>query len=526
MAPRTSGSGRATLTVMLGIGASRIFGLVREQVVAYYFGRAAAYSAFVAAYKVPNLVRVLLGEGNLSASLIPVLARGMRSGDPDEARRVARSVLGLLLVVVGVVTVAGMALARPLSWVVAPGFDPGLRLLVERLIVLLFPTVAFLVVGAWCMGVLHAHGRFFWPNFAPVFWSLASAGALVAFVGRTGMEPVYVLAWGVVAGSVLQALVELTATRAALGTLKPSAGWKDPAVRRVVALFLPMLVGTGVAQISSLVDIQIATFLGDASVATLAYAQRIYTLPLSLFGVAVAQVALPTLAHQAAAPEAGEGPPPEALRDELSRSWQRMTFLILPSTVGLVAFGRPAVSLLFERGRFAAADTTAVTWVLAAYAAGLLAYGSTRLLATAFYAFHDTRTPVRIGVLALAVNVVLGISLAWLMGTPGIALATALASALGAALLARALRRRLGSVLTPGARSRGWRMGLAAALAGLAGAVPYLWLLGRWDGWGLGPRIGWTAAVYAGIALVYFGAARGLGVAETERLARRIGLRD
>jgi putative peptidoglycan lipid II flippase len=203
-----------------------------------------------------------------------------------------------------------------------------------------------------------------------------------------------------------------------------------------------------------------------------------------------------------------------------------MAFLILPSTVGLVAFGRPAVSLLFERGRFAAADTTAVTWVLAAYAAGLLAYGSTRLLATAFYAFHDTRTPVRIGVLALAVNVVLGISLAWLMGTPGIALATALASALGAALLARALRRRLGSVLTPGARSRGWRMGLAAALAGLAGAVPYLWLLGRWDGWGLGPRIGWTAAVYAGIALVYFGAARGLGVAETERLARRIGLRD
>ena len=172
-------------------------------------------------------------------------------------------------------------------------------------------------------------------------------------------------------------------------------------------------------------NIQIATFLGDASVATLAYAQRIYTLPLSLFGVAVAQVALPALAHEAAGPGTGEGEPrPEALRDELSRSWQRMAFLILPSTVGLVAFGRPAVSLLFERGRFQAADTTAVSWVLAAYAAGLLAYGSARLLATAFYAFHDTRTPVRIGALALAVNVVLGVGLAWLMGTPGIALAT------------------------------------------------------------------------------------------------------
>ena len=519
-------SGRATLTVMLGIGASRVFGLVREQVVAFYFGRSAAYSAFVAAYKVPNLVRVLLGEGNLSASLIPVLARGMRSGDPDEARRVARSVLGLLLLVVAVVTVAGMALARPLSWVVAPGFDPGLRLLVERLIVLLFPTVAFLVAGAWCMGVLHAHGRFFWPNFAPIFWSVASAGALIAFVGRTGMEPVYVLAWGVVAGSLLQLLVQLPATRRTLGTLMPAAGWGDPAVRRVVALFLPMLLGTGVAQISSLVDIQIATFLGGASVATLAYAQRIYTLPLSLFGVAVAQVALPVLAREAAATETGQaGPPPEAVQEELSRSWRRMAFLILPSTVGLVAFGRPAVSLLFERGRFQAADTTAVTWVLAGYAAGLLAYGSARLLATAFYAFHDTRTPVRIGVLSLGVNVALGISLAWLLGTPGIALATALAAALSAALLARALRRRLGAVLTAGARAQAWRMGLAAALAGLAGALPYTWLLGRWDGWGLGPRLGWTAAVYGGIALVYLGAARGLGVVETDRLARRIGLR-
>jgi putative peptidoglycan lipid II flippase len=202
-----------------------------------------------------------------------------------------------------------------------------------------------------------------------------------------------------------------------------------------------------------------------------------------------------------------------------------MAFLILPSMVGLVAFGRPAVSLLFERGRFEAEDTTAVTWVLAAYAAGLLAYGSGRLLATAFYAFHDTRTPVRIGVLALAVNIVLGVALAWLLGTPGIALATALAAALGAVLLGRALRRRLGSILTRGARSRVWRMGLAAALAGLAGALPYAWLLDRWEAWGLGSRIGWTAALYAGIALVYFAVGRGLGAVEAGRLARGLGLR-
>ncbi len=285
------------MIVMFGIGVSRLFGLVREQVIAYFFGRAATYSAFVAAYKLPNLVRVLLGEGNLSASLIPVLAERMRTADPGEARRLAQSVLGLLLLTVGLITLAGVIAAPALAWVVAPGFGPELRALVERLIRILFPTVAFLVAGAWCMGILHVNGRFFWPNFAPLFWSVVSAGALIAFVGRVEMEPIYILAWGVVAGSCVQLLVQLPATRSVLGTLRPRKGWREPAVQRVMALFAPMMIGTGVAQLSTLIDIQIASFLTGAGVATLAYAQRLYLLPLSLFGVAIAQVALPTLAH-------------------------------------------------------------------------------------------------------------------------------------------------------------------------------------------------------------------------------------
>lgn len=514
---RRTDSGRATLVVMFGIGVSRVFGLVREQVVAYFFGRAAAYSAFVAAYKVPNLVRVLLGEGNLSASFIPVLAEAMKDDDPEAARRLSRGVLGLLLAVVGIVTLVGMLTAPALAWVVAPGFDPGLRELVERLIVLLFPTVAFMVVGAWCMGILHAHGRFFWPNFAPLFWSVVSAGALIAFVGRVDMDPVYILAWGVVAGSVVQLAVQLPATKAALGTLRPARGWRDPRVRRVVTLFLPMLLGTGVAQISTLVDIQIATFLADESVATLAYAQRLYTLPLSLFGVAIAQVALPTLAHEAV------GQPPEAVRAELDRAWRRMAFFLVPSTLGLAAFGRPAISLLFERGRFDAADTGAVTGVLAGYALGLLAYGTVRLLATAFYAFQDTRTPVKVAVGALAVNVALGIALAWAIGTPGIALATASAAVANAALLAVLLRRRLGRLLEPGAASESLKVFAAAAFAGAAGLWPYLAILDRWPAWELLPRLGATAGLYASVAAVYFAAAALLGVGEGRRLIARLG---
>lgn len=515
-ARRSSDSGRATLVVMFGIGVSRVFGLIREQVVAYFFGRGAAYSAFVAAYKVPNLVRVLLGEGNLSASFIPVLAEAMRDEDPATARRLSQGVLGLLLAVVAAVTLAGMAAAPALAWIVAPGFDPDLRELVERLIVILFPTVGFMVVGAWCMGVLHAHGRFFWPNFAPLFWSVVSAGALIAFVGRVEMDPVYILAWGVVAGSVLQLAVQLPATKAALGTLRPAAGWRNPRVKRVVTLFLPMLVGTGVAQISTLVDIQIATFLTDQSVATLAYAQRLYTLPLSLFGVAIAQVALPTMAHDAV------GMPSQAIRAELDAAWRRMAFFLIPSTLGLVAFGRPAISLLFERGRFDASDTSAVTWVLAGYAAGLLAYGTVRLLATAFYAFQDTKTPIRVAVAALAVNVALGVALAWAIGTPGIAVATATAAVANATLLGMLLRRRLGRLLEPGAVRESLRVAAAALAAGAAGALPYLAILEAWPDWGLLPRLGATAGLYAGVAAVYFALAALLDVREGRRLLRRI----
>ncbi|HET9334739.1 MAG TPA: murein biosynthesis integral membrane protein MurJ [Gemmatimonadota bacterium] len=513
--PPRRGSARATLVVMLGIGVSRIFGLVREQVVAFYFGRSAAYSAFVAAYKVPNLVRVLLGEGNLSASFIPVLAGGMAAGDQADARRLSRGVLGLLLVVVAVLTLVGMVAAPGLAWLVAPGFDAGLRSLVERLIVILFPTMAFMVIGAWCMGVLHAHGRFLWPNLAPLFWSVASAGALIAFVGRVDMDPVYVLAWGVVAGSALQLAVQLPATRAALGTLAPGGGWRDPAVRKVIGLFVPMLLGTGVAALSTLIDVQIATFLEEGSVATLAYAQRLYLLPLSLFGVAIAQVALPTLALDAA----GAG---ERVGAELGASWRRMSFLLIPAAVGLAVFGRPAVSLLFERGRFDVTDTTAVTRVLSAYAIGLLAYGAVRLLATAFYAFQDTRTPVRVAVVALGVNVALGITLAWLIGTPGIALATAMAAIVNATLLGTLLRRRVGRLFPGSAGADVGRMAFAAAIAGVLGILPYRWVLARWPEWELAARIIGTVGLYGGIALAYWIVARALGVDETRRVWERI----
>lgn len=502
---------------MFGIGTSRLMGLVREQVIAYYFGRSGSYSAFVAAYKIPNLVRVLLGEGNLSASFIPVLAQEMGTGDEREARRLSQSVLGLLLLTVGVVVLAGIGAAPLLAWVVAPGFDPALRELVERLIRILFPTVALLVTGAWCMGVLHAHGRFFWPNFAPLFWSVVSAGALIAFVGRSALDPVTILAWGVVAGSAVQLAVQLPATRRVLGSLVPAGGWRSPAVVRVRKLFVPMMVGTGVAQLSTLIDIQIATFLDASGVATLAYAQRLYLLPLSLFGVAIAQVALPTLAHESVRSETSA----ETLRSRFEQSWSSMVFLLLPATAGLVLFGRPIVSLLFERGQFSTADTVAVQAVLAAYAVGLVAYGSVRLLATSFHAVQDTATPVRVATGALVVNAGLGITLALQIGVAGIGLATAFAAGANALALAYLLRRRWGGLLSANALRSVARMVLAVSIAAACATWPYVSMMARWNGWGEAQRAGGVLAFILLFVLVYGAVGRLIGVDESKRWLHR-----
>lgn len=331
------------------------------------------------------------------------------------------------------------------------------------------------------------------------------------------MDPIYILAWGVVAGSLVQLLVQLPATRSVLGTLRPRTGWREPAVRRVAALFAPMMIGTGVAQLSTLIDIQIASFLTDAGVATLAYAQRLYLLPLSLFGVAIAQVALPTLAHDSA------GQSIDAVRSELASSWRRMMFLMLPASVGLVAFGRPAVSLVFERGRFVTDDTNAVTWVLATYAVGLVAYGSVRLLATAFYAFQDTQTPVRVAVGALILNAILGIGLAWTIGLPGIGLATALAAIANALTLGLLLRRNWGGLFDSQTWRAAARMLTAAIVAGLAGVIPYVSIMNRWSTWQLGERIGASLALYVGVAAVYFIVAAVLRVDELNQMLRREG---
>jgi putative peptidoglycan lipid II flippase len=505
-APAAGAPARATAIVMAGIAASRLAGLVREQVVALVFGRSADLSAFWAAFKLPNLFRVLAGEGNLSASFVPVLSGQLARGDERAARETSAALLGLLLVGVGAFTALGIAAAPVLAVVAAPGFEGELRETVVRLLRILFPLSGLLILGAWTMGVLHAHGRFLWPNLAPVFLSAVSALSLVLLLDRWGRPPVELLAWGTTAGGLVQLLVQLPASARVLGGLRATLRWSDPGVRRVLGLFAPMLLGTGLAQLNALVETQIASFLDPEAVATLQYAVRLHTLPLSLFGTSVAMAALPSLSRDASG---GAG---ATFERGVAAAWTRALFFLLPSTVALAAFGEPLVRVVFERGAFGPDDTRAVTRVLAFYALGLSAFATVRILAGAFYALEDSRTPTRLSAAALLLNALLSALFAWRMGTPGIALASSLAAGVSAVLLGGALRRRAGA---------GWLRESTPRLARLAGAAGAALAVGLAadrlaaplaTAPGFGAAALRLTAVYGAVGISYLAAARGVGV--------------
>jgi putative peptidoglycan lipid II flippase len=403
-------------------------------------------------------------------------------------------------------------LAPVLAVVAAPGFDAPLRDLVARLIRILFPVSGFLILGAWCMGVLHAHGRFFWPNFAPVFLSVVSALALVLLLRRWGGAPIELLAWGTVAGGLVQLLVQVPGCVRALGGLSPRLDLGDVGFRRVLALFTPMLLGTGVAQVNSLVETQIASFLDPEAVATLQYAVRLYTLPLSLFGTSVAMAALPALSRDSAA-ATGDG-----IGRGLGEAWLRALFFLVPSTVAFAAFGGPLVAVVFQRGAFTAEDTLAVTRVLAFYSLGLAAFASVRIFSQAFYALHDSRTPTRLSVLALVLNTVLSALLAWRVGTKGIALASTLAAFVSTGLLGWTLVRRIGARWLREAAGPLLRLGVAGAVGLGAGLLARAWLpevLPRPAG--LAGRLVGLAALYGAIGGAYVIAALALRVQPSRR---------
>jgi putative peptidoglycan lipid II flippase len=514
---------QGALAVGLGIFFSRIAGLVRERVLAHYLGLSPAAAAFRAALRIPNLLQNLLGEGVLSASFIPVYSRLLAEGRAEEASRVARVIGTLLALVASVIAAAGVFAAEPLVELLAPGFDDATRALTVRLVQIMFPGTALLVMSAWCLGVLNSHRRFFLSYVSPVLWNAALIGAAIA-AGRqvAGHDDDIArwIAWGAVIGSAAQFLVQIPEVVRLLRGLRPSLDAKLEGVRATLRAFVPVLFGRGSVQISAYVDQILASFLGEAIVAAMFNAQTLYLLPVSLFGMAISAAELPEMAGTTG--DAGERA--QHLQTRLAGSLRRVVFLVVPSAVAFVTIGGPIVALLFQTGRFDAHDTELVWIVLAGSALGLAASTQGRLLASAFYALGDPRPPLRAALVRVAFGGVAGCAVvlplrdatgdAVRWGAFGLTAAAAAAAWIEYTLLRRWLAARIGRVPIPTRLAFG-ALG-AAALAGTLGhgAFALAVYLGA-HGWQT------AAAAVPVFGAVYLGVMAAAGVPEARGLVRR-----
>ena len=454
-----------------------MLGYVRERVFAHYFGNdSIPADAFRAALRIPNTIRNLLSEGTLAGSFIPVYAALNERPDKTAARALAGAILGLLVLASGVLALLGIAFAPAITAVIAQGFDEPRRQLTITLVRILFPMAGLMVISAWCLGILNTHRRFFLPYAAPALWNIAGIVAMLAagtwFANRALPldaqlhRVALALAWGTVAGSVLQVSVQLPACWKLLHGIALRLSLSPEGVLNVLLAWMPLVLGAGVTQVSGLIDTLLGSFTGPGGVSALGYAQLIQVLPISLFGVSVTAVSLPELSRDASA---GGGPAPnEQLRARIAVGFRRIVFFVVPSSIAFIALSREIVGALYQTGRFTADDTTLVGNVLAAYGVGLVGQATVKLFASGFYAMRDTRTPVKIAAFSILVST----GLAWLLmrwlGAPGIALGSSIGAFVNTALHLRDLSGRVGSVL----RGTDWRaFGMTLVAGVVAGAA-------------------------------------------------------
>jgi putative peptidoglycan lipid II flippase len=442
--------------VAAGIFLSRLAGLIRDRVFAHYFGNSDAADVFKAAFRIPNFLQNLFGEGVLSASFIPVYANLLARADEHEARKTAGAVAALLALSTSILVLLGVLTAPWLIDAIAPGFHGEKRELTVLLVRILFPGAGLLVGSAWCLGVLNSHRKFFISYTAPVLWNMAMIGGMIAFgPGRTQNSLVVITAWASVVGSALQVAVQLPLVLKLLGGLKLSFAQQSEPVRTVIRNFFPVFVSRGVVQISAYIDAFLASWLPTGAVAALAYAQTLYTLPVSLFGMSVSAAELPVMSG--ALGEADEVA--NILRGRLSSGMRQITFLVVPSVVGFLALGDVTVAAIYQSGRFTHADVIYVWGILAGSTVGMLASTLGRLYSSGYYALRDTRTPLRFAVVrvilttvlgylsALPLPKILGIAPRW--GVAGLTISAGVASWVEFTLLQRGMRRRIGPVGVP-----------------------------------------------------------------------------
>lgn len=441
---------------------SRVFGLVREQVFAYLFGAGLATDSFVAAFRIPNLLRDLLAEGALSSAFIPVFTEKLTLQGKEEAFRLANLVLNLLLILLFGIVILGIIFSPAIVNLIAPGFGKieGKIELTTLLTRIMFPFLFLVSLAALCMGILNSFGRFGAPALAP---ALLNLGMILAglFISPFLEVPIMGMAIGVLLGGAGQLALQLPILFRLGYRYKPILDWKDPGVRKILLLLTPAVLGLASTQVNIFVNTLIASLLPQGSVSYLNFSFRLMHFPLGVFGVAVATVTFPYLAEKAAQKNLGE------IVSICSSSLKLIFFLTIPSAIFLAVGSKPLISLLYQHGKFSYIDTQATSQALILYAIGLFAYASVRVLAPVFYTLGEAKVPVISSAISVAVNIGLNLILMHPLSYRGLALATSLSAILNMGILFTVLNKRIGPFDRRDLSSAFLKILLASSLMGL-----------------------------------------------------------
>ncbi|MBE0439136.1 MAG: murein biosynthesis integral membrane protein MurJ [Gammaproteobacteria bacterium] len=496
---------KSTAIVSMMTFISRILGFVRDIVIARMFGAGLGADVFFVAFKIPNFLRRLFAEGAFSQAFIPVLAEYKRSGQND-LRLLIANTSGTLATILFAITLIGVIAAPLLIMIFAPGFidDPEKVTLATDLLRITFPYLFFISLTALAGAILNSFGQFAIPSFTPVFLNLSLISAAL-WLSPQLEQPVTALAWGVFIGGVVQLIFQIPFLLRLKLLPKPRWGWHQSGVQKILKLMIPAMFGVSVAQINLLLDTLLASFLVTGSISWLYYSDRLVEFPLGIVGIALSTVILPSLSHKHAS----------ASKQAFSHTidWAlRWVFIIgTPAAIGLIFLAEPLLTTLFQYGEFSSTDTHKASLSLMAYGLGLLPFIFIKVLAPGYFARQDTKTPVKIGIIAMVTNMVLNVILMMQFAHVGLALATSLSAVLNAGLLYFGLRK-LG-VYQPVA---GWgRFILKLLIPNSALLLILYWLTPTsidWFNWDAWHRISMLTGLIAAAIIVYFAALYAVGI--------------
>ena len=456
--------------------ASRILGLVREQIIAALFGAGAATDAYNVAFRIPNLVRDLFAEGAMSAAFVPTFTRYLSTAGKPSAWRLGNHVINALVLLTGILALVGIVFAEPIvTALAAESFttDPAKLALTVQLARVMVPSLVFIAVAAALMGMLNSLQHFFVPAASPAMFNVVSIGCMLGLapaMPALGFNPVMAIAVGTLLGAAAQAALQWPTLRREGFRYRPTLDVRDEGLRRVLVLMGPGTLGLAATQVNVFVNTLLATSQVEGAVSWLNYAFRLMYLPIGLFGVSIATAVLPAMSRHLVAHDV------PASRKTVADGLSLMMMMNIPATVGLMVLAVPIVRLIFERGAFEPAHTLGTAAALRYYAIGLVGYSIVRIASPTFYALDESRTPVKVSMATVLVNAALNIALVRVMGYQGLALGTSMAAMVNAGALLFLLRRRLHGLEERRVLTSLAKIGVASLLMGAAAHGAHVWL--------------------------------------------------